>query len=58
MPAPPTVFTLLQEQVVRQEKNKNPSFTDKVFKGGLKGGLKCLMQLPVVYREFLGPFFG
>lgn len=46
----------LQEQRFRQA--KNPSFTVKVFKGGLKGGLKCLIQLAVVYLEIRGPFFG
>lgn len=53
-----TGFTLLQEQLFIQKKKKNPSYTVKVFKGGLKGGLKCLIQLLVVYLEFLGPFVG
>lgn len=28
----------------------------KVFKSGLKSGLKCLLQQAVIYLEFLGPF--
>lgn len=39
------------------QKKKNLSFTVEVFKGGLKGGLKWVIQLPVMYLEFFGSFF-
>lgn len=49
-------FSSLQLHAMHFRKGGGASCACKVFKSGLKSGLKCLLQQAVIYLEFLGPF--
>lgn len=49
-------FSSLQLHAMHFRWGRGASCACKVFKSGLKSGLKCLLQQAVIYLEFLGPF--